>query len=304
MAKTTADSPKEKDREIEVLHDIIRISSTTSDIGELLEKLSKMIAHQLKADSTLIYLLEIDRNDLVLRGCHNPLPHTEQVGKIRLKLGEGITGWVAEHKKGVAISKDASEDPRFKFFNNLKEDKYESFLSVPIKLKDQLVGVLNVHHRKAHKHSPSEIKLAETIANTIAGAIDHAQVFHQSQKRSKQIEALTVMSTSIAKGAYLREILQLIVTMTAEMLGSKICSLMLLDEKGKELKIEATQSLSEDYLSKPPVKVSLSVSGRAILEKRPVAVRDVTVDPQYGYPEIAKKENLRSLLVVPMTTKD
>src|SRR5438105_11029203 len=100
------------------------------------------------------------------------------------------------------------------------------------------------------------------------------------------------------------EILQLIVLMTAEMLGSKICSLMLLDEKGRELKIEATQSLSEEYRSKPPIKLSGSVSGRAIQERRPIAVADVAIDPQYTYPDIARKENLRSLLVVPMMVKE
>jgi GAF domain-containing protein len=124
------------------------------------------------------------------------------------------------------------------------------------------------------------------------------------KEKERQIETLAKMSQSIAQGAYLREILQLIVSMTAEMMGSKICSLMLLDEKGKELRIEATQSLSEEYRSKPPVQLHASVSGRAILEKRPIAVNEVTQDPQYGYPEIARKENLRSLLVVPMLAKD
>ena len=92
--------------------------------------------------------------------------------------------------------------------------------------------------------------------------------------------------------------------MTAEMMGSKICSLMLLDEKGRQLKIEATQSLSQEYRSKPAILVSQSVSGRAILEKRPVIVEDVTQDPQFGYPDIARKEGLRSLLVIPMMNKD
>src|SRR5437879_5306253 len=87
------------------------------------------------------------------------------------------------------------------------------------------------------------------------------QLDHQTIKKNQQIKALAKMSQSIAQGIYLREILQLIVSMTAEMMGSKICSLMLLDEKGRELKIEATQSLSEEYRSKPPVKVAGSVSG-------------------------------------------
>lgn len=131
-----------------------------------------------------------------------------------------------------------------------------------------------------------------------------SQLEQQSSKKSRQIDALARMSQSIAQGIYIREILQLIVSMTAEMLGSKVCSLMLMDEKNISLKIEATQSLSEEYKTKPPVPVRTSVSGRAILEKRHVIVQDVAKDPQYTYPDIARKENLRSLLVIPMMIKE
>src|SRR3984957_9077985 len=117
-----------------------------------------------------------------------------------------------------------------------------------------------------------------------------SQLEQQSGKKSRQIESLARMSQTIAQGAYIREILQLIVTMTAEMMGSKICSLMLLDEKGRELKIEATQSLSEEYKPKPPVPVRTSVSGRSVLEKKHIIVPDVAKDPQYTYPDIARKE--------------
>jgi signal transduction protein with GAF and PtsI domain len=291
---------KEKDRQIELLHAINRIVSQMPDLDALLQEFSDLIVEQLKADAVLIYLVNDDV--LVLRGSHKP--HREQIGRVKLKFGEGITGWVAEKQKVVAISKQASEDPRFKPFRGLPEDNFEAFLSVPITLKGEVVGVVNIHHKKAHEHESSEIELAETIADEIAGLINQSRLSVTAKKKSLQLETLARMSQSIAQGAYLREILQLIVTMTAEMMGSKICSLMLLDEKTKELKIEATQSLSEEYRSKPPVHVRSSVSGRAVLEKKPIVVPDVTQDPQFGYPEIAKKENLRSLLVVPMLIKD
>src|SRR5260221_11909812 len=101
------------------------------------------------------------------------------------------------------------------------------------------------------------------------------------KKKSRQIDTLARMSQTIAQGIYIREILQLIVTMTAEMMASKICSLMLLDEKGATLKIEATQSLSEEYKSKPPGPVRSSVSARAVLEKRDLVGQDVAKYPQY-----------------------
>lgn len=301
MALSLKEQLKEKDREIELLHTINRIASEAPDLNGLLTALCDLVTDQLKADAALIYLFDENRDQLVLRGSHKP--HREQIGKVKLKLGEGITGWVAEKRKIVAITRQASEDSRFKPFKSLQEDHYEAFLSVPIVKKNELLGVVNIHHKKAHVHSPIECQLAQLIAEEVSGAIGHAQLYHQANKKTKQIEALARMSQSIAQGIYLREILQLIVTMTAEMMGSKICSLMLLDEKGRDLRIEATQSLSEEYRSKPPVPARTSVSGRAIFEKHPIIVPDVTQDPQYTYPDIARKENLKSLVVVPMMIK-
>lgn len=116
----------------------------------------------------------------------------------------------------------------------------------------------------------------------------------------KEIELFWHISQSLVSKTYLQEILQLIVTMTAEVIGSKICSLMLLDPDKDELRIAATQSLSADYINKPAVKVGESVSGKAVQEKRVITVKDVTKDKTYGFPDIAKKEEIVSMVSVPM----
>src|SRR6185295_7350938 len=99
-------------------------------------------------------------------------------------------------------------------------------------------------------------------------------------------------------------ILNLIVVVTAEMLNSKICSIMLLGPKADELMIRATQSLSEDYKKKPNIKVDSSVTGRAVKNKKPVSVYDVRKEEGYTFRELAIKENLTSMLVVPMIVKE
>lgn len=124
-----------------------------------------------------------------------------------------------------------------------------------------------------------------------------------SRSLRKEIETLGKISSTIASEMYLEDILKIIVAMTAEVMGAKISSLMLLNEKGDELKLVATQSLSKDYLNKPPVKVGQSISGRAVAEKKPIAVLNVQKDPEYMFPEIAKKEQLVSMLAVPMIVK-
>ncbi len=116
----------------------------------------------------------------------------------------------------------------------------------------------------------------------------------------KEIELFWHISQSLVSKAYLQEILQLIVTMTAEVMKSKICSLMLLDESKGELRIAATQALSADYINKPPVKIGDSISGRAVKEKKYITVLDVTKDKNYGYPQVAKKEGYVSMISMPM----
>ena len=119
----------------------------------------------------------------------------------------------------------------------------------------------------------------------------------------EQIKALLKISKAITSDLYLEDILRLIVTVTAEALGSNICSLMLIDEKKNELVIRATQSMSEEYNKKPPLKVGEGIAGKVAKENKPMAVKDVTKEKEYKYTNIAEKESLCSLLCVPLTVK-
>ncbi len=124
-------------------------------------------------------------------------------------------------------------------------------------------------------------------------------------KKAKQsFSLLYEVSKVVVSGRYLEEILLLVVELIARLTGSKICSMMILDEKSGELVIKATQSLSEHYRIKPPIKVGESVSGRAVLYKKPITVLDVTRESDYKYPEIAHAEGLKSLISVPMMIKN
>jgi len=124
-----------------------------------------------------------------------------------------------------------------------------------------------------------------------------------SRSLRKEIETLGKVSSTIVSEMFLDDILKIIVAMTAEVMGSKICSLMLLNEKGDELRLAATQSLSKEYVNKPDVKTGQSISGKAVSTKKPITVLDVKKDPDYMFPEIAKKEKLCSMLAVPLMVK-
>ncbi len=114
----------------------------------------------------------------------------------------------------------------------------------------------------------------------------------------KQIAALSQISQAVSSNLLLDDILRLIVTVTAEVMDSRICSLMLVDEKKRVLVVRATQSISEDYNQKPDLKIGEGIAGRVAEEKKPLSVLDVKRDPRYINADIAIKEGLCSLLCV------
>ena len=120
----------------------------------------------------------------------------------------------------------------------------------------------------------------------------------------KQIKALSEISQAISSDQYLDDILKLIVTVTANVMDSKICSLWILDEREKALKIRATQAISEAYLKERSLKVGEGVVGYVAEQKKPLAIPDVLKEPRYKEKELARKEGLISMLSVPMTVKD
>lgn len=112
------------------------------------------------------------------------------------------------------------------------------------------------------------------------------------------------ISEAITSDLYLEDILRLIVVVTAEVMNSKVCSLWLIDEKDKVLKIRATQSMSQEYLKERSLKLGEGIVGYVAKKNKPSVIMDVQKEPRYKEKELAKKEGLVSMLSVPMRVKD
>ena len=120
----------------------------------------------------------------------------------------------------------------------------------------------------------------------------------------KQIEALKEISTAISSDRYIEDVLRLIVTVTANVMDSKVCSLWLIDEKGDSLKVRATQTMNKEYLKERSLKLGEGVVGYVSQQNKPANILDVLKEPRYKEKELAKKMGLRSMLSVPMRVKD
>ena len=119
----------------------------------------------------------------------------------------------------------------------------------------------------------------------------------------EQIKALSKISKAITSDLYLEDILRLVVSVTAKVMDSKICSLWLIDEKDNMLKLRATQTISKEYLKERSLKLGEGIVGSVAMEKKPAIILDILKEPKYKEKELAKKEGLCSMLSVPMEVK-
>ncbi|HXP86716.1 MAG TPA: GAF domain-containing protein [Bryobacteraceae bacterium] len=160
------------ERQLRLVQKISRFMVRDLNLGEALQEVVSLVVEFMECDSCLLYLLK--DQELVLCASNNPQPGT--LGRVRLKLGEGLTGWVARERRLLSVSREAYSDPRFKLFTALPEDTYEAFLSAPVLARNRVTGVINVQHREPHFHSGGEMELLTTVGEQIGCLVTMALV--------------------------------------------------------------------------------------------------------------------------------
>ncbi len=195
------------DSDVSVLRRVSRVVSSEISLDEMLGEIVGLATQASGCDACLVYLLDSSTNEFVLRA--SLVPHVADLGQLRVQMGEGVTGWVAENQLPVALSENASEDPRFKIFASLIEDTYEALVSVPLVNravnKGRAIGVINVHHRERHEHTEDEIEILTFIGEQVGGAIarslleeENARLTEETAEMKRQLE--TRKSVERAKG--------------------------------------------------------------------------------------------------------
>lgn len=184
---------------IELMHDIGRRMAASDPFHAVLNQIVSFIETLLSCDSCFIYVLE--DNQLVLRASKNP--HPDVIDHLGLKVGQGITGWVAEHREPVSISSGALRDPRFQSFQNLPEDSFEAFLSVPILARGGLVGVINVQHRQPHQYTRWEVQTVSMVGFLVGAEIEMARLESEKDALTGQLESRKLIER--AKGLLQRD---------------------------------------------------------------------------------------------------
>lgn len=186
--------------DIAILNKMASRLSAADPLHQVLDEVVEFVAAIVECDSCLVYVMEGD--ELVLRASKNP--HPDIVDRLKLRVGQGITGWVAEHRKPVAVPENASQDFRFKLFNELPEDQYQAFLSVPLVTGGHLVGVINLQNRAPHQYTQREIGLVTAIGFLVGAEVERARLETEKTELSERLETRKLVER--AKGILQRDL--------------------------------------------------------------------------------------------------
>ena len=186
--------------QIDFLHEISSRIASADSFHTVLDRIVEFVTSVIPCDSCFIYVLDEDK--LVLRASKNP--HADLVDHLGVQYGQGITGWVAEHREPAVISSNASNDPRFKAFKNLPEDHFEAMLCTPILCASKVVGVINLQHRLSYEHSAHEVRLLSMLGFLVGAEIERARLESENVQLTGKLE--TRKAVDRAKGILQRDL--------------------------------------------------------------------------------------------------
>lgn len=172
------------EQQLGVYQRVSRLMVRELSLADTLQAIARLVQDFTLGDSCLLYLIEND--ELVL--CASSSPHDGQIGSVRLRMNEGLTGWVARERKLLALSVEAYRDPRFKTFSDLPEDSFEAFLSAPVIARNRVVGVINVQHRASHRHSGAEMEMLTTIGEQVGCLLVLARMSPMAVEEANHVE--------------------------------------------------------------------------------------------------------------------
>jgi uroporphyrinogen-III synthase len=182
------------------LHEISSRFASADAFHAVLNRIVDFVATLISCDSCFIYVHEQDK--LVLRASKNP--HADVVDHLGVKIGQGIAGWVAQHREPVAIASNAANDPRFQVFRNLPEDHFEAILCVPILCASKVVGVITLQHRQPYEHTQQEVRLLSMIGFLVGAEIERARLEDENVELADRLE--TRIAVDKAKGILQRDL--------------------------------------------------------------------------------------------------
>ena len=283
---------KRRYERLSLLYHVGNVIHSTLDPQEALQLIVNEAVRVMRATSGSVVLINPTTNFLEIQAAKG-LP--ANASELKLRVGEGITGWVARVGKPARVGNVAG-DPRY----IMLQRGVRSELAVPLEVNGEVRGVLNVDSDAENAFSADDQELLEALALQAARVIHNTWLYEQLRLKARLFEALANVSRIINSTLNLDDALKVVTAETCVLMRAKMCSLMMLDDAREWLDLRASYGASDVYTSKPRLSVAESLLGVVMRRKKPLQVENVQISSRYQNVEVARREGLVSLLSVPL----
>ncbi len=277
---------------LQLLYQVSKVIHSTLEPQEALQLIVSEAVRLMRASSGSVVLINPTSGFLEIHAAQN-LPSSAT--RMKLRVGEGITGWVARTGQ-PARSGDVTQDPRYV----MARRGVRSELAVPLEVNGETRGVLNVDSDRADAFAAEDQELLQELAIQAAKVIQNTWLYEQLRLKVHLFESLASVSRTINSTLNLDEALQVITREACALMRARMCSLMMLDESREWLDLRASYGAGKAYINKPRLAVGDSLLGVVVRRKKPMQVANVQASSRYQNVEVARHEGLVSLLSVPL----
>src|SRR2546428_2162908 len=257
----TALDAERKLLELSFLHEIAQLAASARDWDEMLRIVIERTTHAMRAEVSPLYRRE--RAEGVLRLAATNGLNRRSIGRATLRVGEGITGWVANARVPLA-ARDVRSDPRFKWTPGADEERFVSMLSVPVVGREEVIGVMNVQTVEPREFHREEIDFLQTIANQVAGIIEKGRLQRDSDRKLREVSALFEVSNVLTSTLELDEVLALVVDRLVRVYPGASGAIYLRED----------DEVRERARSGEPQRAATQAAHRALAERRPIVAFD------------------------------
>jgi signal transduction histidine kinase len=277
---------------LQLLFQVSNVIHSTLEPQQALELIVQQAVGLMRATSGSIALLNPNTSFLEIEAsCGLP----RHASELRLRLGEGITGWVARHGKPARVG-NVRQDHRYV----VVKPEIRSELAVPLEVNGELRGVLNVDSTEQDAFTADDQELLEILALQAAKVIHNTWIYEQLRLKARLFEALASVSRTINSTLNLNDALQVVTSEACALMEGKVCSLFMADETFEWLELRASYGAGPAYVDKPRLSMNESLLGIVVRRKKPLQVDNVQISGRYHHVEVAREEGLVSLLSVPL----
>jgi signal transduction histidine kinase len=277
---------------LKLLYQVSNVIHSTLDPQQALQLILQEVVRVTRATSGSVVLINPNIGRLEIHAAVGLPPDALDV---KLRLGQGITGWVARHGKPARIA-DVRKDARYVMLR----PEIRSELAVPLEVMGETRGVLNVDSDREDAFTGEDQTLLEDLAVQAAKVIQNTWVYEQLRSKARLLETLVSVSQAINSTLNVNDALQVITHEACSLMEAKMCSLFMLDETGEWLDLRASFGAGEAYVKKPRLSAAESFLGVVIRRRKPMQLGNVQSSARYQHVEVARREGLVSLLSAPL----